>query len=68
MAAQAALRLTFSRPCPRLRRHEQELEHLEPFPAFRFADYELLLVLVLVLVRRTSTSEVRQVFYSLPLS
>lgn len=46
----------------RLRRHEQELEHLEPLPAFRFADYELLLVRV----RRTSTIEVRQVVFSVP--
>lgn len=47
---------------PRQRRYEQELEHLGPLPAFRFADYERLTVRV----RSTSTIEVRQVIYSVP--
>ena len=47
---------------PRQRRYEQELEHLCPLPAFRFADYERLTVRV----RSTSTIEVRQVVYSVP--
>jgi hypothetical protein len=47
---------------PRQRRYEQELEHLTSLPAFRFADYELLNVLV----QSTSTIEVRQVIYSVP--
>jgi transposase InsO family protein len=45
---------------PRQRRYEQELEHLGALPAFRFADYELLTARV----RSTSTTEVRQVIYS----
>ncbi|MGB7563762.1 MAG: IS21 family transposase [Prochlorococcaceae cyanobacterium] len=49
---------------PRQRRYEQELEHLAPLPAFRFADDEPLTVRV----RSTSTIEVRQVIYSVPLT